>query len=109
MPVTEELKKQSTGASLWRGTRRAGISNEEGADQRGHQGPGRETSAQEELGRKEQHMEERDGEEERLVPSESNPDALRKKREGGAEEGIQSPGRLVQLQGEEVCVKSNIK
>ena len=32
--MTEELKKQSTGASLQRGTRRAGISNEEGADQR---------------------------------------------------------------------------
>ena len=42
--MTEELKKQSTGASLQRGTRRAGISNEEGADQkRGHHGPCRET------------------------------------------------------------------
>jgi len=47
-------------------------------------------SAQEELGRKEQHMEERKREEERVVPSESNPDALRKKREGGAEEGNQT-------------------
>ena len=36
-------------------------------------------------------MEERkNGEEERVVPSESNPDALRKKREGGAEEGNQT-------------------
>ena len=33
LPVTEE-QKGSTGASLQRGTRRAGISNEEGADQR---------------------------------------------------------------------------
>ena len=47
-------------------------------------------SAQEELGRKEQHMEERKREEERVAPSESNPDALRKKREGGAEEGNQT-------------------
>jgi len=31
--VTEELEKQSTGASLYRGTRRAGISIEECADQ----------------------------------------------------------------------------
>ena len=30
------------------------------------------------------------GEEERIVPSGSNPDALRKKREGGAEEGYQT-------------------
>ena len=48
------------------------------------------------------------GEEERVVPSESNPDALRKKREGGAEEGpnSQPPGRLVNINGEEVvCVK----
>ena len=35
-------------------------------------------------------MEERKREEERVVPSESNPDALRKKREGGAEEGNQT-------------------
>ena len=41
-------------------------------------------SAQEEPGREEQHMEEV---EERVVPSRSNPDALQKKREGGAEEG----------------------
>ena len=53
----------------------------------------RAVSAQEELGRKEQHMEERKmgkKREERVVPSESNPDALRKKREGGAEEGYQT-------------------
>ena len=44
-------------------------------------------SAQEELGRKEQHHGgKKNGEEERVVPSESNPDALRKKRERGAEE-----------------------
>ena len=42
------------------------------------------------------------------MPSES-PDALRKKREGGAEEetnSLQPSGRLVHLKGEEVvCVK----
>ena len=47
-------------------------------------------SAQEELGRKEQHMEGRKMGKERVVPSESNPDALRKKTEGGAEEGNQT-------------------
>ena len=42
------------------------------------------------------------------MPSESNPDALRKKREGGAEEGpnsLQPPGKLVHPKGEVVCVK----
>ena len=48
----------------------------------------RAVSAQDELGRKEQHMEEEGGEE-RVVPSKSNPDALQKKREGGAKEGDQ--------------------
>ena len=36
------------------------------------------------------HGGKKNGEEERVVPSESNPDALRKKREGGAEEGDQT-------------------
>ena len=36
------------------------------------------------------HGGEKNGEEERVVPSGSNPDALQKKREGGAEEGYQT-------------------
>ena len=42
------------------------------------------------LGERSSTWRKKNGEEERVVPSESNPDALRKKREGGAEEGNQT-------------------